>query len=194
MIAIVGIVIVFATVFGGYLMEGGKLKVLIQPIELLIIGGAATGSLLIASNPTLIQAIIGQLIGAITKGGGTSKQDYTDILLLLFNLFKLAKTNPLAIEPHVETPETSDIFTKYPAFLKNHHAVHFLCDTLKVQVSAGMSPYDLDELMDVDLKSTHEEELKVPTTVNRVGDAMPGTRNCGGRPWSGVDDGKTDPR
>jgi chemotaxis protein MotA len=95
-------------------------------------------------------------------------------LLILFDLFKLAKSNPLALEPHVEKPESSDIFNKYPSVTHNHHAVHFLCDTLKVQISASMSPYDLEDLMDTDLTSMHEEEHRAPSTVTRIGDAMPG--------------------
>jgi chemotaxis protein MotA len=174
MLAIVGIIIVFVTVFGGYLLEGGHLEVLIQPIELLIIGGAAAGSLLISCPISLIKSIVVQLIGALTKTGGVSTTQYNELLLLLFDLFKMAKSNPLAIEPHVEKPDSSDIFSKYPTVLKNHHAVHFLCDTLKVQVSASMSPYDLEELMDTDLTSTHEEEHRAPTTITRIGDAMPG--------------------
>jgi chemotaxis protein MotA len=174
MLAIVGIIVVIAAVFGGYLLEGGHLEVLLQPVELLIIGGAAGGSLLISSPIPLLKAIVGQLIGALTKQGGPSTSDYTDLLLLQFALFKTAKANPLSIEPHVENPDSSDIFTKFPSVLKNHHAVHFLCDTLKVQISASMSPYDLEELMDTDMNSTHEEENKAPATITRVGDAMPG--------------------
>jgi chemotaxis protein MotA len=174
MLTIIGVLIVIGTVFGGYLLEGGHLEVLIQPIELMIIGGAALGSLLISSPIPLIKSILGQVGQAVTKQGGPSTAQYTELLLVLFDLLKLAKSNPLGIEPHVENPTSSDIFGKYPSFLANHHAVHFLCDTLKVQISASMSPYDLEDLMDTDLTSTHEEELLAPATVNRVGDAMPG--------------------
>jgi chemotaxis protein MotA len=140
----------------------------------MIIGGAAAGSLLISSPIPLLKAIVGQVIGALTKQGGASSSEYTDLLLLLYGLFKTAKANPLSLEPHIENPESSDIFTKFPTVLKNHHAVHFLCDTLKVQISASMSPYDLEDLMDADINAAHEEEHKAPTTINRVGDAMPG--------------------
>jgi chemotaxis protein MotA len=174
MLAIVGILVVCATVFGGYLMEGGHMAVLLQPIELMIIGGAAMGSLLISSPISLLKAMVGQIVGVLTRQGGPGTPQYLDLLMLMFDLLKLAKSNPLGIEPHAENPDTSDIFTKYPSVIKNHHAVHFLCDTLKVQVSSAMSPYDLEELMDTDLKSTHDEENQSPSTVTRVGDAMPG--------------------
>ncbi len=150
------------------------MHVLIQPIEFLIIGGAAVGSLVISSPPSLIKALITQLVGTITSKGGPTQEDYKAVLLCLYELFKLAKSNPMAIEPHVEKPENSDIFKRYPAVLHNHHATHFLCDTLKVQLTAAMSPYDLEDLMDADIVSSHEEEAQAVTTINRVGDAMPG--------------------
>jgi chemotaxis protein MotA len=172
--AFIGIIIVSASVLGGYILEGGHIEVLIQPIEILIIGGAAFGSLLISSPMSLIKDIMGRIIGAVTRSGGGSQADATQLLLCLYDIFKLAKSNPLAIEPHVEKPESSDIFSKYPSVVKNHHLLDFLCDTLKVQVSASMPSYDLEELMDTDIKSAHEEEHRAPSTVTRIGDAMPG--------------------
>ncbi|MGE4232143.1 MAG: flagellar motor stator protein MotA [Bacteriovoracia bacterium] len=173
MLAIVGALIVFGAVVGGYLMEGGHLEVLIQPIELLIIGGAAAGSLLISSPISLLKQIVHHTLGVI-KGNGPNKEDYMELILLLFDLTKTAKANPLALEPHVDNPDGSDIFTKYPKVLKNHHAIHFLCDTLKVQLSSAMPPYDLEDLMDADINAAHEEEHKAPATISRIGDAMPG--------------------
>ncbi len=149
------------------------MDVLIQPIELLIICGAAAGALIIASPIPLIKAIIMQVLGTL-KPSHVSKASYMELLLLLFELCKTAKANPLSLEPHVEKPDASEIFNRYPSVLKNHHVVHFLCDTLKVQVSSAMNPYDLEELMDADISSTHEEEFKAPATITRTGDAMPG--------------------
>jgi chemotaxis protein MotA len=173
MLVIVGFIIVTICVFGGFLLEGGHFAVLIQPIELLIIGGAAVGSLITASPVAVIKAIISQVLGAL-KGKDVPKEDYTELLLLLFELIKTAKGNPLSLEPHVENPENSDIFKKYPRVLANHHAIHFICDTLKVQISSPMNPYDLEDLMNVDIAAAHAEELKAPTNLNRVSDAMPG--------------------
>lgn len=173
MLVIVGIVTVIATVFGGFILEGGHIEVLIQPIELLIIAGAAGGGLLISAGPSQIKAIIAQVLATL-KPSGTTKEEYIELLLLLFELTKTAKANPLSLEPHVEKPETSEIFKRYPGVLKNHHAVHFLTDTLKVQISAPMSPYDLDDLMEADMAAAHEEEGRAPVTITRVGDAMPG--------------------
>jgi chemotaxis protein MotA len=173
MLAIVGILVVCVSVFGGFLLEGGHIEVLFQPVELLIIGGAGVGSLLISSPMPLLKEI-GHQLGGVFKGGGYSKADYMELLQLLFELTKTAKGNPLSLEAHVDNPEGSEIFKKYPGVLKNHHAIHFLCDTLKVQLSAAMSPYDLEDLMNADLETSHAAEHKAPATVTRVGDAMPG--------------------
>lgn len=173
MLVIVGAIVVCISVFGGYLLEGGHIEVLIQPIELLIIGGAGAGGLLISAPIPLLKGIITQVINSI-KHNGPSREDYMQLLMLLFELCKTAKANPLSLEPHVEKPDASEIFKKYPKVMHNHHAIHFLCDTLKVQISSAMNPYDLEALMDTDIQSAHEEELRAPATVTRVGDAMPG--------------------
>jgi chemotaxis protein MotA len=108
------------------------------------------------------------------KYSGPGKEQYVQIITLIFELCKTAKANPLAIEAHVEKPEESEIFKKYPFVLGNHHALEFLCDSLKVQISAPMSPFDFEELMDKDINSAHQEEGRAPTLVSKVGDAMPG--------------------
>lgn len=173
MLAILGAIIVTVSVVGGFMLEGGHLDVLFQPVELLIIAGAAGGSMLISCSPTQLKAIAHQLLG-VFKSGGPQKSDYMELLLLLFELTKTAKANPLSIEAHVDNPEASEMFKRYPGLLKRHHAVAFLCDTLKVMLSSSMSPYDLEDLMDADITTSHEEESHAPTTVSRIGDAMPG--------------------
>jgi chemotaxis protein MotA len=173
LLVIVGSIIVAVSVFGGYLLEGGHMEVLIQPIELLIIGGAGLGGLITSSPVPLIKQMISQILGLL-KGKDISKQEYTELLLLLFELIKTAKGNALSLEPHVEAPENSEIFKRYPTVLANHHAIHFICDTLKVQISSPMSPYDLEDLMNQDIAAAHAEELRAPATITRVGDAMPG--------------------
>lgn len=173
MLAILGILVVTISVIGGFVLEGGHLDVLFQPIELLIIGGAGAGSLLISSPIPLLKEIVHQLV-SVFKGSNYGKTAYMDLLMLLFDLTKAAKANPLSIEAHVDNPEGSDIFKNYPSVLKDHHAIHFLCDTLKVQLSAAMSPYDLEDLMNADIETAHEAEHLAPATVTRVGDAMPG--------------------
>jgi chemotaxis protein MotA len=168
---IVGILTVFGCVIGGYLMHDGNLAVLIQPTEFLIIGGAAVGSLLISSPPALLKMILHQLIETVTWGGIT-KEDYMEALMCLYELTKTGKGNMLALEAHVENPDGSEIFKKYPNLLKNHHAIHFISDTLKVQISSPMSPYDLDDLMEMDIQAGHHEEEKAPQTVTRIGESV----------------------
>jgi chemotaxis protein MotA len=172
-LVIVGALIVTAAVFGGFILEGGQIAVLFQPIELLIIGGAGLGGLITSSPVPLIKQIIAQIIGVL-KGKDPTKEDYTELLLLLFELIKTAKGNPLSLEPHVENPESSEIFKRYPKVLANHHAIHFITDTLKVQISSPMNPYDLEDLMNTDIAAAHTEEGRAPETITRVGDAMPG--------------------
>lgn len=173
MLVIIGSLVVSVCVFGAFAAHGGNLAVLWQPGEMVIICGAAAGSLLIAAEPALIKEIMHQILNAL-KGKKTSKDEYTQILLLLYEIIKTAKGNPLSLEAHVEKPEASEIFKRYPAVVANHHALHFLCDTLKVQISAPMSPYDLEDLMEKDMDAIHNAELRAPAQVGKVGDAMPG--------------------
>jgi chemotaxis protein MotA len=173
MLVIVGFVFVTLCVFGGFALAGGKLGVLWQPIELLIIAGAGIGSAFIQAPMSVLKMVMGQ-VGKTFKNNQISQEEYIELLMLLFELCKKFKTDMLSLEPHVEDPEKSDIFTKYPRILHHHHVIHFISDTLKVQISSGLSPYDLEDLMDTDLNSAHAEEGKGPTIVNRVSDAMPG--------------------
>lgn len=171
--SIIGIFVVIGCVIIGYVAHEGNLMVLWQWTEFVIIGGAAGGSLMISCPPSLIKAIITGLKNALVSKGVTKAQ-YVEVLMCLYEITKTGKGNMLGLEAHVENPEGSEIFKKYPALLHNHHAVQFLADTLKVQISSPMSPYDLEELMDQDIQATHAEELRAPSTVTRIGDAMPG--------------------
>jgi len=174
MLVIVGAIIVTFCVFGGYaFVGGGHLDVIWQPSEYIIIGGAGIGGLLTSTTPGGLKALLHQVLASL-KGPTVSKSIYLQALMLLFELTKTAKANPLSLEPHVENPEHSEIFKKYPTILHNHHAIEFICDTLKVQISSPMSPYDLEELMDADIQTVHEEEARAPSLVQKTGDAMPG--------------------
>lgn len=173
MFAIIGSVFVLLCVVGGFVLEGGNVAALWQPIELLIIGGAAVGTLITVSTPALFKEMIHRLL-QVMKGSGISKATYIELLQCMFELIKMASANPISIEPHVENPENSEIFKRYPAVLHNHHALDFICDTLKVQIASSLSPYDLEDLMNADLEAVHEEEHRLVGIMNRVGDAMPG--------------------
>ncbi len=174
MFVIIGTVVVFVCIIVGYVMHHGDLMVLIQINEFIIIGGAAIGSMLIANPLDTIKKIISGALGTL-KGTKINKGAYIDLMKLLYETFQFAKREGLiALEPHVEDPENSSIFSKYPTFIENHHAVNFLCDTLKVVLSGGVPAHDLEELMDIDLEALHQEELRPPAALNTVSDALPG--------------------
>jgi chemotaxis protein MotA len=173
MFIIIGIVVVIASVAGGYLMEGGKPLVLNQPAEFVIIGGAAFGSLLIGTPPTVIKRLLGQM--ATLFGAGPSKDDYSELLAMLYQLFKTSQqSGVMALEPHFENPHESAIVSKYPKFLGRHHAVDFLADSIKVIIIGGMGAHDFEALMDLDLEVRHHEAAKPAATLNKVADALPG--------------------
>jgi chemotaxis protein MotA len=168
-----GFIVVILCVVGGFMMEGGNIHVLFQPVELLIIGGACVGSIIVASSPYLMKQMIQQIL-AIAKGGGESKEKYMQMLKLFYELFKIAASNPIAIEQHVDRPESSELFKKYPLILHDHHAITFICNTLLLQISSSISPYDLEDLMDQDITTVHNAESITPETLHRVADALPG--------------------
>ena len=168
-----GLVIVFACIATGYAMHHGDFTVLNQPHEFVIILGSAFGALVVGNSITVIKDIIAQLKGVLA--GLPSKKDYLELLTLQYELFQLAqKSGLLGWEEHVNDPHKSSIFSKYPSFLKNHHAVDFMADTMKVIVSGSAEPHDLEALMDADLEVGHAEENQAPDAVNNIGDALPG--------------------
>lgn len=170
----VGAIIVIVCVFGGYMAAGGHLQVVFQPFEVVIIGGAALGGLIIGNTTSTIKMVIKQVMHALL-GKGPTKQDYLELLQMLFQLFQIfRKDGPQAVEKHIEEPNSSEIFKAYPKFLKNHHAVDFLCDTMKITLSADLSQYDVDDLLDQDIKVAHEEEHAGQHAVQSVADALPG--------------------
>jgi chemotaxis protein MotA len=170
----VGAIIVIVCVFGGYLAAGGHLHVIWQPFELVIIGGAALGGFITANPIGTIKMAISKAMHAMV-GKGPSKKDYLELLQMLFQLFQIfRKDGPQAVEKHIEEPEASEIFKAYPTFLKNHHAIDFLCDTMKITLSADLTQYDVDDLLDQDIKVAHAEEHAASHAVQSVADALPG--------------------
>ena len=174
MIAIIGILIVFGAIVGGYLMEHGKMMVLLQPAELLIIFGAAVGTVVIANPlPTLVR--IGKGIAGVFGSSPYVKATYIDGLKMLYELFSHARKSGLAkLEEDVDNPTKSPVFSKYTKFLKSHHALHFLCDTLRTAVSGGVDPLDLDQMMEVDLEVHHREASEPAIALNTMADSLPG--------------------
>lgn len=173
MLLIVGAVIVIGSVLGGYLMHGGNVLVLNQPSEFLIIGGAALGNLLIGTPPSVLKQLVGQTTAIL--GSGMTKTDYKELLAMLYQLFKLGQqSGVMALESHFDSPAASPIMSKYPRFLKNHHAVDFLADSIKVIMTGGIGPHDLEALMDQDLEVRHHEMGKAAGALAKIADALPG--------------------
>ncbi|MCX7879649.1 MAG: flagellar motor stator protein MotA [Ignavibacteria bacterium] len=174
MLVIVGLIIVIISIIGGLVVAGGNPLALIVPAEYIIIGGSALGSLLIANPLPTLKRIISGAIGTI-KGPKVNKTAYIELLQLLYELFQFAKREGLiAIESHIENPDQSSIFSKYPTFLANQHAKEFLTDTLKVVLSGGVPAHDLEELMDIDIENTMEEELVPAHSLQTLAEAFPG--------------------
>lgn len=172
----VGILVVFVMVFGGFMLAGGHMSIILKaaPLELMIIGGAALGAYIIANPMKIIKAGFKLSIKAMTTKG-PQKKEYLELLQMLFQLFQVfRKEGPQGMEKHIENPEQSDIFKAYPSVIKNHHAVDFICDTMKITMSADLSPYDVDDLLEGDIKAIHAEEHMAQHAVQMVADGFPG--------------------
>jgi chemotaxis protein MotA len=173
-IALVGILVVFGSIIGGYLMEKGNMAVLLQPAELLIIGGAALGTLLIANPIHIIKNIVAGLLKVI-KGSPYSKKYYMEALQLLNELFVYSrKQGATKLEQEIEKPEEGKVFSKYPTFLKDHMVLEYICDTIRMSLAGTVAPFDLDMLMEADSEVHHQEEHKSIAALNTVADALPG--------------------
>ncbi len=173
MTTIVGLVIVIAAVIAGYLMHHGNLMVLNQPHEFVIILGAAGGALIAGTPIPVIKGIMSQLKGLL--GGAPKKSDYLEALTLQYELYQLAqRSGLLGWEEHVNDPAKSSIFSKYPAILKNHHAIEFMTDTMKVIVSGAAEPGDVLSLMSTDMQTAHQDDGKPPAAISTISDALPG--------------------
>src|SRR4051812_23537615 len=173
MFAIIGIIVVFGCIVAGYLMEHGNLRVLIQPAELIIIGGAALGTLLISNPLHTIKKIAGG-IGAVFGGSKFSKQTYIDALKTMYDLLNRARKDGLmALESDVEEPEKSAVLSKNPTFVKNHHLRDFVCDSLRMAIT-GFDAFDLDQMLDLDMEVHHNEATQPTAALSTVADALPG--------------------
>ena len=174
MFAIIGIVIVIGGVVLGYMIAGGVLGILFQVSEFIVIGGAAIGSVLIGTPTKVLKSLVGQL-PAVFKGSKYHKEAYLELLRLLYELFVTSKKGGLlSLEQHVSDPHKSAIFSKYPGFLSDHHAVDFLCDAMKLMINSSLRADELESLMDAELEAHHEEAALPAGVLNKVGDALPG--------------------
>jgi chemotaxis protein MotA len=174
MIGIVGIAVIFIMVFGGYILAGGKLGIILKslPFELMMIGGAAVGAFLIANDiPSVKHAL--KDIGKVFKGPKWKHEDYRDLLCLLFELIRLARANPVAIEEHIENPTESSIFTKYPKILTDKEAINLISDTMR---SASMNyddPHQVEEVLDKRMEANLHHALHSSHALQTMADGLP---------------------
>lgn len=173
MLVLIGYAVVLGAVFGGFVLEGGHLAALVQPIELLMIGGAACGAFFVGNSGKAIKATLKALPGLL-KGSKYNKGLYMELMTLQFEvLSKVRKEGLMSIEGDIESPEESAIFSKYPAVLSDHHIVEFMTDYLRLMVSGNMDAFQIENLMDNEI-DTHHAEGEVPVhCIAKLGDAMP---------------------
>ncbi len=173
MYVIIGSVIVLASVFGGYLANGGHFDVLIQPFEALIIVGAAAGSF-VTSNRKPVLSAAAKAVPALLKPEKYDREAFLELLSLLYSVFKLAKTKgPIALEQHVERPEESTLFQRFPRFYGDPHAVTFLCDYLRLLTLGIDNHHEMETLIDEDIETSRTEHAAVAAAVQATADALP---------------------
>lgn len=173
MFFIVGLVVVVASVIGGYMANGGHLGVLWQPFEVLIIFGAAVGSFIVSSPASVLKGTA-KSFPLLVKGSRHNKKTYLELLSLLYAIFKLAKTKgDLALESHVERPDESPLFGKFPNFTKDHHTRDFLCDYLRLLTLGTNNAHELETVIDQEIEQHHEELHAISGAMITMSDGMP---------------------
>lgn len=173
MLKIAGFAVILFAVFGSFALLGGRFDILIQPVELVIIGGVGVGSYMIANRGP----VLGRTIGAIAKifgGRRYSKDSYLELLSLLYTSFKLAKTKGmLALEQHVENPRESNLFMRFPTFMNDQSSLVFLCDYLRLLTLGTDNPHEVEALMDEEIETHHQESMQIPGALQVLADALP---------------------
>src|ERR1019366_4181146 len=171
---IIGLVVVFGSIVGGYVMHHGQLAVLIQVNELLIIGGSGLGSMIVGNDPGTLKRSVSMTMGLL-KPDPFKAGAYNELLQVLYQILRTARKDGLVgLEAHIENPESSEIFKKYPNFMHHKQAVALLCDTLKVLLSGTVEDHHLADILDMDLEQQHNESMAVSAAITKTGDAMPG--------------------
>ena len=173
MLIIIGSIVGLGCVLGGYVAMGGKLAVLYQPFELVIIGGAAVGAFIVGNPKPVLKASLAGFKQAF-KGPRYTKDDYLELLSVLYSVFKLAKSKGmLALEQHIEKPEESKLFNQFPKFTADHHAMDFLCDYLRLMTLGSENPHEMESLMDMELDVHHQEDHLAAHGLTAFGESFP---------------------
>lgn len=172
--AILGLVVTFAMVFGGYILAGGKMGIITKalPFEMMMIGGAAVGAFLASNDMSTVKHTAGDVI-AVFKGPKWKKSDYQDLLCMMHELLAILKENPVDIEAHIEDPESSEIFNRYPKIQKDHYAVEMICDTIRSMIMNFDNVHQVEELLEKHLDGLLEEHLHGSHALQNIADALP---------------------
>ena len=174
MFVIIGLLVVIGSVIGGYVMHHGKVGVLWQPTEFIIIIGAGVGAFIVANGVGTLKSALSAALGLL-KPNPYSHTAYSELLQVLYEVFQKARKDGLVgLESHIEEPSKSDVFTKFPTFSGNAAAVALLADTLKVLLTGAVEDHNLAEILDIDLDQQNEAQMHVPHAITSIGDAMPG--------------------
>ena len=172
MLILFGYIVILFCVFGGFALGGGHLVAVFQPIELLIIGGAAVGSFFVGNNATTIKSVL-KALPSVFRGQKSAKAVSAELLGLLYNLLNKARQQGLmSLEADIDEPEKSTIFTGYPLLMANHHVIEYICDYLRLVITSNMQPFQLEALMDMEIDSHHEEMIPA-NAITKLADAMP---------------------
>jgi chemotaxis protein MotA len=175
MFPIIGLVVVFGMVFGGFVLAGGHFEVIIEaaPMEFMMIFGSAIGAMIIGNDMNGVKGVMGGL-SKVMSGPKWGKKDYGDLLALLFQLTKLMKTKGVvALEAHIERPTESSIFTKYPKLMKDHFVVDFICDTLRMMTMNLDDPHQVEDAMEKQIEKHHHEALAPAHVLQTMADGLP---------------------
>lgn len=174
MFGAIGIVLVIVLVFGGYLAAGGKMGIILKslPFEFTMIGGAAIGAFLISNDSSTVKHTIKD-IGRVFKGPKWKHQDYKDLLCLLFELLRIARTNPLGLEEHIEMPEESSVFERYPRILADREAVELICDTLRAAAMNYDDPHQVEEVLEKRMEANYHHSLHSSHALQTMADGLP---------------------
>ncbi len=174
MLGLVGIIVILVMVFGGYVLAGGKMGIIMKalPFEMIMIGGAAVGAFLISNDISAVKQTIRD-VGKVFKGPRWKPDDYRDLLCLLFELIRMARANPVALEEHIESPETSAIFGKYPRIVQDHEAMDLICDTMRAASMNYDDPHQVEEVLDKRMEATLHHAMHSSHALQTVADALP---------------------
>jgi chemotaxis protein MotA len=174
MFGLIGIAVIFIMVFGGYLLAGGKMGIILKtlPFEMIMIGGAALGAFLLSNDLASVKHTLKD-VGKVFKGPKWKPADYRDLLCLLFELIRVARGNPVALEEHIENPSESSIFVRYPRLSHDHEVVDLICDTFRAASMNYDDPHQVEEVLDKRMEATQAHAMHSSHALQTIADGLP---------------------